>query len=943
MKRKLMAITLFVMCLASVTAWSATTGRITGTVTDTQTKQPLIGASVALVGTTLGGITDENGRYTIANVPVGTYKLRISSVGYGTVEVDNTSVSADLVTYEDRTLSSSATDIGKTIQVTAEAPLIIKDKTSSISIVKRDQIQAMPVRGVNQIVGIQNSVVKVRPFGGTVIRGDREATNGSEITLRGGRPAEVAYFVDGYSTQDPLSGTNTASLSNNAIKEVTVYAGGFSPEYGNVSSGVVNTITNSGGDLYKGSLEVLSDNIGSDNFDQNWYNADLGGPIPGTEKAFFFVSGERRYWGDRAPSSITNDFLPGGSYRLPNNNLEGFSLQGKVNYKLTPSFELAVSGTGSRDEWREYVHSYLFNAAHMPYYDDRHLGLNTRVTHTLSATTFYNLSASYSTTQRFRGDGVLRKDLAAYTVPGGNPRFEDASLFWLGDDPSTSGDDGHVYDDYLKRKSAYVGLRGDIRSDINEEHSLLLGFELQRHTLRYYDHLFPAQGNSDGTRNTTDIDRFGYDVNGNETDGGGKLGLDGPKHPINVAAYAHDRFEWRGLILSAGLRFDYFDYKAKRIKNLERPFDPDNTPDPLSAVLDAGDLEESEKFTRLSPRLGIAFPVSDRTQLHLNFGKFFQRPNLVQLYVGYDYYEYKVTSGGYYYPIGNPNLRPERTTAYEIGMSQSFGDNTTLDINAFYKDILDQIQVYNQAASPRNYSSFKNSDYGTVKGLEFNLTQRAQNNIAFGVKYTLQYANGTGSFANTARNSAWTNDNAPKQPASLEYDQRHSLIGNIDWRMGEQEGPAFAGGHPFENFSFNVLLYAGSGLPYSPQGVYNEVTLASVTPTPTDVRNSVYMPWTSTIDFKAKKSFALGRYTIAPYIQVNNLLNRDNVIAVYESTGRPNTTGWLSTEEGEAFSETFAEADASGLNGEQKYNLKENNPLNYGPPRQIFFGLQLSF
>jgi outer membrane receptor protein involved in Fe transport len=53
--------------------------------------------------------------------------------------------------------------------------------------------------------------------------------------------------VDGVSQQDPLTGTSSTSISNNAISEVVVLTGGFNPEYGRIMSGAVNVVTREGG------------------------------------------------------------------------------------------------------------------------------------------------------------------------------------------------------------------------------------------------------------------------------------------------------------------------------------------------------------------------------------------------------------------------------------------------------------------------------------------------------------------------------------------------------------------------------------------------------------------------------------------------------------------------------------------------------------------------
>ncbi|MCM2272493.1 MAG: carboxypeptidase-like regulatory domain-containing protein, partial [candidate division Zixibacteria bacterium] len=112
MKLKCLTLTLLMLCLLAGTAMSATVGRITGVITDSQTKEPLVGVSVQIIGTTMGAMTNENGQYSILNVPTGTYTLRLTAVGFATVEISNVEVSADLATYQNETMSSQATDIG---------------------------------------------------------------------------------------------------------------------------------------------------------------------------------------------------------------------------------------------------------------------------------------------------------------------------------------------------------------------------------------------------------------------------------------------------------------------------------------------------------------------------------------------------------------------------------------------------------------------------------------------------------------------------------------------------------------------------------------------------------------------------------------------------------------------------------------------------------------
>jgi len=953
MRLKLVPITLLLLCLLGGTAFGSVVGKIVGQVTDGQTGEPVVGVSVSIQGTSMGGMTDADGYYRILNVPVGDYLLVMSAVGYTTVEVSNVHVSADLASYHDMELSKEAADLGTTIRVVAEQPLVVKDKTTTIDIVQRDELLAMPTRGFEEVVGIQNSVVRMNSGNfGQRQRGQRTATsNSTELNLRGGRPSEVAYYVDGFSQQDPLTGVSSARINNNAIKEVSVQSGAFSAEYGHVASGVVNVVTNSGTDEYHGNVEVVTDNVTNKSYDHNYYSADIGGPIPGIEGATFFFSGERRFLRDRTPSPKTEEMhetygAPFGldtlfsdnPQRLPGNHVNGWSYQGKIDYQINPNLKLALMGNGSIDNWREYRQEWALNSLHGPRYKDENMGLNAKITHTLNANTFYNLSASFFETKRLRGDNVIWEDYEAYNKDYSNPEYEPTNLFWTNSEQRINEVTNDTlltpswYAGFQRRVSSYIGVKGDMTSQVNERNTLKVGFDFQRHTLRFFQNFDASKDFDYGMTNY-----YGYDSVGNETD------TDdfrfSKKHPINLGVYVQDRFEWQGLVVNAGLRFDYFDYKAKRLKNLQNPFDPDGDEDALSGVLDEDDVEDSEKFSRLSPRLGISFPVSEKTQMHINYGKFFQRPDLVRLYVGYQFFEARVTEGSYA-PIGSPNLEPEKTTQYEVGVTHQLSDNMVFNLTAYYKDVQDLTQIFHQSpAVPNVYDYYSNTDFGTIKGVDFGLTMRRTRNIRFDLNYSLSYATGTGSYANTQYVIAWQNpDDPPKSTHPLDYDQRHSLSGVFDFRLGAQEGPRVGDYYPLENFGLNILATAGSGTPYTPMGVYDEATEAAVNPKPDGEINSARKPWTYSVDLKMERRFKYANFDFVPYIWVRNLFDTENVLGVYEGSGKATVTGYLETPPGQT--SIVANADQQY---KEKYELKQFNPTNYANPRMIMAGLRVSF
>lgn len=960
----------FLICLLAGPVFGAITGQISGTVADSRTGEPLVGVSVAIKGTTMGAKTGAEGKYVINNVPTGDFTLVFSSVGYAKVELEAVHVTADLTTVASQKLTQEVTETGRVVTITAKQPLVSADKTTTMQVMRQDEIRALPIRGFEQAVTLQNSVVrmKLNNDANVRLRGQRESTaTGNELNLRGGRPSEVAYYVDGFSQQDPLTGISSTDISNNAIKEITVQSGTFSAEYGHVSSGIVNVVTNSGTDSYHGNVELLTDNILGDNYDQNIYSIDIGGPIPKMKKAYFFASGERRWLGDRSPSVRTEDVFktfgvdnpnlwisPDRAIKdlnkLPSNSLSGWSGQAKLDFELTTAIKFAVTATGSRDDWQEYRHSYLFDYWHSPRYRDENYGINGKITHVINPQTYYNLSGSYFMTERIRGDGVLFDDLPAYRRAYTNPEWDDMNLFRNPYGPikasavdtsvtPNSPEDTVVFytesywNNFLHRKSSYLGFQGDFNRQIGFAHTVKAGFDFQRHTLRFYENLDPT--NTAGY-SSDNINRYGFTVDAKESDS--EDYRNNTKHPINLGVYVQDRIDAKGLIIDAGLRFDLFDYKALRIKDPTFPLDPDSATGVNN--LDRSDLENSKVFTRLSPRLGISFPVTDRTQFHINYGQFYQRPDLVRLYVGYDFMAARLVQPGSYYPFPSPNLEPEKTTQYEAGIAHQLGDNTVLNLTAYYKDVQDLTQIFTQApAFPLQYDYFANTDYGTIKGFDLEFKVRRTHYVGFDFKYTLSYASGTGSYAQSNYNVAWQNPKEPPKVTSpLDYDQRHNFLAIVDYRYGRGEGPKLGDVHPLERLSANAVVQLFSGTPYTPMNMFDAATEAAVNPVPRGRINSDNIPWSLNIDIKVERQFDVSGFTLVPYIWVQNLLDNENAVAVYESSGKPDVTGWLQTDEGALFSQSYAQQ-----NGNYYYRLKEDNPRNFAGPRVIFFGIRMGF
>jgi outer membrane receptor protein involved in Fe transport len=998
-----------VMALGPTWIHAAVTGKISGVVNDVETGEALFPANVVVLGTNMGAATLRDGEYFIINVPPGTYTVRAMMMGYRAMDVTNVDVVADFTTTVDFQLEKTAVATLEPITVSAERPLIQPDMTATTRFITSEDLDHLPTRGYQEAAFLQTGVVQFSLQPDLDIT-DSESSNQPLLNIRGGRYNEIAYYVDGFSQQDPLTGLSSTSINQSAIEDVTVQTGGFNAEYGGIMSGTVNVITKEGGDEYSGTFEAVTDNLAGDwistkPYDYNLYDFSLGGPglfVPlAKDKANFYLSGERRWGEDREPKSTADGILP-------NNSLGGWSWQGKLTYHPTNNIKFRLGSLGSFDAWREFRNVYRFDIDHAPRYEDLNYSGTASMTHTLSPRAFYTLAGSYFLTDRKRGDGMYFDDLAAYSRPNGNPTFNQyLRLFYDKDDPTTapeidrqgtvlSDDEAHVWDDYLHRTSSYWGLKFDYTDQVTTEHQLKLGLEVQRHSLRYYRHVLPVQVRlvdstvtayqdefdspfkddrydtvwyySDPNSFVQDADYYGYywavtdsqliepahwDWYFTEDDTGAVIDVDsvwvmdyykysfdeknvnsgrqGVKHPITGSAYIQDKFEYEGVVINAGVRYDYLNVDTQALKNEDLPLGADKT------TLDPQDLTDNKIQHAVSPRIGIGFPVSDRTLFHANYGKFFQQPNLEDLYVSYDYLEYMIRWNPYYSPFGNPNLKPEKTTAYEVGIARQVGDRARLDLVAYYKDVRDLVEVRNVPSEPNAFATYRNTDYGTIKGVDVGFSLARTQHIAAELAYSLSWAMGTGSVSNTQTNVAWTGEEAPKQTAPLAFDQRHKISMNLDVRFEQGEGPVLGGMKPLQNAGINLLVNIGSGQPYTPTFTWNEVTLAAVSVTPSGPINSEYGPWRYRLDVEANKGFYFGRSHLDFYVNVLNLFNSDNATYVYQSTGSPDDTGWLNTAEGEKW------LSDNGVTAKNLYDLAQRNPNNFSMPRMVRFGLKTSF
>jgi len=544
---------------------------------------------------------------------------------------------------------------------------------------------------------------------------------------------------------------------------------------------------------------------------------------------------------------------------------------------------------------------------------------------------------------------------------------------------------GTINSAFAKNETGYWGVNSNLKMQ-RGVHELKIGGELRQYLIRYYRLGAPERLASTFFNNTprnqeefsTDLaagdlalgsytqyqdyidnywfqayknaysENMGYSIDGssvvNTTLGDDR---DGARRPTIGGLYVQDKVEMSDLIMNIGLRYDYiaannyqFRDPAKIILDgtgaiAEQVYmDADGayssygpTEDLTGAIVDATGIEQlilRDPVHIISPRLGLAFPVTDRTVFHAQYGKYVQQPQLNRLFLSYTRFAANLSQGNYT-TSGNPELDPVRTTSYEIGFQQAIGESASLDMTVFYKQMTGYVQIRNvKDATPVIYARYINGDYGSIKGLSTSYNLRRTGYIQATLNYTLQYAGGTGSTGAGQYKIAWQSGNYPSFVSPLDFDQRHTGSVNVDFRTTAKDRIPEAGA--------NILFTFGSGRRYTPTTVNSEVFPAT-SDTPIAGLNSGVMPWFYQMDLKLDKNFNVGPIRLNSYIWIKNILDRSNVRDVFDGTGEADNDGWLNTAAGQVWAE-------DEQNSVDLYNMRMNHPLNYENPRTFLLGVR---
>jgi len=799
----------------------AQSGTISGTVTNVATRTGLEGVRVTAEGTSIGTLTRENGTFTLLSVPPGVYTIAARRIGFGERLLTNVLVRVDQTTR--LAVELDATQTLQSVRVDAAPPLVDLRVVGTETSLSAEQILAMPALTISEVLSLSAGFNVLSP--NAAIRSIAEDRRGepAQVSVRGGRGGATVQLVDGVSINNPVFGAPLFDLNPLALASVTFSPGYTEAQYGGGVSGIVSAALREGGERYQGVLDYQSTSIpglfgSSADFVSRTHvmRGVFSGPVWSSgNRLRFTLAGQVRTSKERVVEFTEADAQPQctgprcipvyrGWHGFGGNDDEQFIA--KLTYAPIPSLKLTATG--------------IAQSRRIVAYDRRFLGsyrtVQTSQTDGSQVENPYSLLvqgsvkqdahfASLRAEQRFGnaiasvGAGIIGADRETCNVFRGvcledlfwRPAIRPDGVFLPSGSPGVpvTGTDVHYGGETFTSRFA----RGDFLWQVADHHRLQLGAQQTTHELSYNE-VVALEGALGPVE--TAINRY-------------------RAKPTEFAAYLQDAIEYDFLTVAVGVRYDRGSAHGAGFANPrlatngtsarevcngtapginEVPFTYGGntglvacTSSPLNengkAVLldsatrlaQADDFAASRGHSSLSPRLGLSFPLTERSALFVNMGRYTKYPFYHDTYrnsgvgtrAGFgagtdDLCAANAVKPGttecapavVFHPhqaehIGNPNLRNEWASTFEVGYGTQIRDHFAVNVTAYSTEhgaltgvttsdplYEDPGLTYGRELEPV-YSTIVNGDYVLSRGLSVSLRRAIVNRWGFSVNYTL--------------------------------------------------------------------------------------------------------------------------------------------------------------------------------------------------------------
>ena len=989
MKAHITAAVLLLLAMPALSgaAW-AQTGKLSGTVTEAATGEPVPGATVILENTLQGAATDEEGRYSIIGITPGTYTVRFSFVGFTSQVVEDVRITSDRTVNLDAELQVEVIE-GDEVVIEAERLVVDPNQTTSRSIVTQEEISRLPVTTLQDVIS--------------------RTANNYEGFIRGSRRIETKTVIEGIDVSDALyaltpnaskgnaysglvyNNTNKSDQTNvgiftlnpESVAEVTVNTGATDARYSTGAGGVINVVMSEGRGPITGSISARMSpqtNVpGPDSL--AFYPAEQSEAYqalrtqlladPATErKGQLFTWEPNKYEFANDPEvdlrfsvggSITDawTFMASGQW-FQSNGFEPNEFDKRIGGTLKTSYNVSATsrltavgivedrglwGGWNNRSYHDYWRYYLEGVAQ----DDggSYLG-SLQWTQVLSENSFFSAQA-YRTHVRTRygyvddndnGFSDLGEDgdFLDFTDPAVIEKYvgagEDAKMFSTNISNAFADITGLTAPDATRLRTAqpqpYSEDAANSTTGLRFDYSNQITFNhfIQAGVeakLRHFDYEEVYGIDQPGSKlNPEAVEPFRY--------------TDWSRKPWELSLYASDRIEYGGLIVNLGLRLDFIDRDTEEILDYYYPFTRDTVMvngRPLARnFFRRGDDVPIDVF--LNPRIGVSHPIGSRAAMYFSFA----RNQQIIYALLYDFYEGNHSSTSFTnYP--DPSQEPISSNNYELGVQWEFAEGWGADINAYMRaiDNYGQIEFDAENRQPEGtavvsgipsgpHRWMTSYGYADSRGVELVLRRRP---LRLAEDFTLGLtASYTYSTVEAARNAAGViavADNDPENPTTeVPFDLSE---GSAHFPQNVSGGAStLAAGYDRRH---RGVIRAVSSLPLDfSLGLTGAVESGFLYPRQIDVdprdRELLTGPTNFQLDLRLEKRFDFGnRLGADVYVDVVNLTNRFNVVAYNNNP---------LTAELEIFERT-------GNPGSRL--IQRDGSALYGPARNVYFGARVRF
>jgi hypothetical protein len=904
--------------LVAAVLYAGTTGKIVGTIVDARTGEPLPSVNVTVPGTTLGASTNVDGYFVILNIPPGTYRLQASLVGYRNSSAVNVRVDIDQTTTQNFRLGEEAI-AGEEVTVIASRPVVQRDVSASRANIEIQDVAKLPVTSVTAAVGLQAGIqagLVIRGgsadqtafvVDGMVMRDERTNNPYTGISLSavqdiqvqtGGFNAEYGNirsgmvnvvtregskfsfnFIGRYSPAEPKHfGASIYDASSYWVRPYLDDAVAWTGTGKLYETGAWDKWTRDQFPFFEGwnsvSQKLLADSDPRNDLtpqeaqrmwlwehrrrpeikDPDWdVDMGFGGPVPGAEalgnlRFFTAYRQSRNYY--LIPLSTSSYDEQNAQIKLTADlsgtmKLQLFGLWGRqagTNSNNTGDAGIFSTVGGVANVMSTYTSGLSYSDARIfgdAYYAPSESRLNTvgaKFTHNISASSFYEAIVQRYEQSTSTNPGRIRDTSKVFLF--GTSYYVDEAPFGWQPAPSTG----------------ITGLRMGVGMSNSRDTSKVVTYTAK----------LDFTGQLDRFNQVKTGFEFNYtdnNVRANSTDAflpSGRYETRWHNYPIRGAIYLQDKLEFEGMIANIGLRLDYLNPNGDWYTDYS-PFDPAFT---AASSLGIDTLLQKQRVSpqlNLSPRLGIAFPITENSKLYFNYGHFRQIPDPRYLFLLRRY-----SDNNQVINVADPTAPLPKTVAYELGYEHSLFDAYLIRVAGYYKDITNEALLVAYTGEGINYNLYTNNRYRDQRGFEISLYKNRGDWFQGFINYT--YAvNTTGYFGlpsyneNSVTQRITENTNVYQtKPIPEPYARA-----NIDFFTPRNLGPDLFGLRPLGDWRINFIgsWAAGSYFTWTGGGSIPGILY------------NVHWRNTYNIDMRISKNFQFGKMGIQLFADVSNLLN----------------------------------------------------------------------